>query len=169
MNGYSTTTTEAAPEAKVPATADLHGDPLPAGALARLGTTRWRHGANVTFVAFGSDGNTLITAGQDDTIRLWDMATGKEIRRFARPKSAGNNPAPVKLRGAVLRAKDQLDAQTPQLEVKKAPSDAPAKPQALEAVNAEIQAKKAQLEIQAKQRAMLRGDRNGLLVAVTPH
>src|SRR5262249_10882735 len=67
------------------ATADRYGDPLPAGALARLGTTRWRHGAPITFVAFGPEGQTLITAGQDNTIRLWDLATGKEIRRFAWP------------------------------------------------------------------------------------
>lgn len=69
------------------ATADAHGDPLPASALARLGTTRLRHEADVTFVAFGPDGNTLLTAGQDNTIRLWDLASGKEIRRFARPRA----------------------------------------------------------------------------------
>jgi WD40 repeat protein/beta-lactamase regulating signal transducer with metallopeptidase domain len=76
------------PEAKAPASADRQGDPLPAGALARLGTTRLRHGANVTFVTFGSDGKTLITAGQDNTVRLWDLATGKEVRRFDPPKPA---------------------------------------------------------------------------------
>ena len=35
---------EPVPEAKAKPTADPHGDPLPAGALARLGTTRLRHG-----------------------------------------------------------------------------------------------------------------------------
>jgi WD40 repeat protein len=81
---------EPGPEARGKA-ADSHGDPLPPGALARLGTTRLRHGGDVTFVAFGSDGKTLLTAGQDDTIRLWDLATGKEVRRFDRPK-----PLPLK-------------------------------------------------------------------------
>jgi beta-lactamase regulating signal transducer with metallopeptidase domain len=71
------------------ATADQLGDPLPAGALVRLGTTRLRHGAEITFVAFGSDGKTLITAGQDGTIRVWDPATGKELRRFDRPNASG--------------------------------------------------------------------------------
>src|SRR5262249_39848075 len=66
--------------------ADLHGDPLPPGALARLGTVRLRHGSDMTFVAFGAGGKTLLTAGQDQTIRLWDLGTGKEIRRFDAPK-----------------------------------------------------------------------------------
>jgi WD40 repeat protein/beta-lactamase regulating signal transducer with metallopeptidase domain len=84
--------TEAVPEANNKATADRLGDPLPAGARARLGTTRMRHGSEVTFVAFGSGGKTLLTAGRDNTVRLWDLATGKEIRRFAQPKPA--NPKP---------------------------------------------------------------------------
>jgi WD40 repeat protein len=69
-----------------PAT-DRYGDPLPDGALARLGTTRLRHGGNVTFVAFGPDGRTLITAAADN-VRIWDLASGREIRRFARPQPA---------------------------------------------------------------------------------
>jgi WD40 repeat protein/beta-lactamase regulating signal transducer with metallopeptidase domain len=85
---------ETAAEVKaVAATADTNGDALPAGALARLGTTRWRHGATITYVAFGPEGKTLITAGQDNTVRLWDMATGKEIRRFAPPRPEGR-PVP---------------------------------------------------------------------------
>jgi WD40 repeat protein/beta-lactamase regulating signal transducer with metallopeptidase domain len=78
------------PQANGKATADAHGDPLPAGALARLGTTRLRHGAEISFVAFGADGKTLLTASQDNTIRLWDLETGKEIRRFARPKPSNS-------------------------------------------------------------------------------
>src|SRR4051812_9256184 len=53
---------------------DSRGDALPAGALARLGTTRLRHGGDVTFIAFGRDGKTLVTAAQDGTIRVWDLA-----------------------------------------------------------------------------------------------
>jgi WD40 repeat protein/beta-lactamase regulating signal transducer with metallopeptidase domain len=78
-------TAETGPETKGRPSADPHGDLLPSGALARLGTTRWRHGAEVTFVSFTPDGKALLTAGQDNTIRLWDLASGKEIRRFARP------------------------------------------------------------------------------------
>jgi WD40 repeat protein len=68
-----------------PVATDLHGDPLPAGSLARLGSQRWRHAGAVTFVAFLPDGKGIITAGQDNTIRLWDRATGKEIRRYGKP------------------------------------------------------------------------------------
>jgi WD40 repeat protein len=84
---------ETPPQAKVQAPADSYGDALPAGALARLGTTRLRHGADVTFVAFGPEGKTLLTAGQDNTVRLWDLADGKELRRFARPAAVPPRPA----------------------------------------------------------------------------
>jgi WD40 repeat protein len=67
---------------------DVHGDSLPVGALARLGTARLRHGADVTFVAFVPGGKTLVTAGQDNTIRVWDLESGREIRRFSRPAPA---------------------------------------------------------------------------------
>jgi WD40 repeat protein len=33
-------------------------------------------------VAFSPDGKTLASAGDDQTIRLWETATGKEIRRL---------------------------------------------------------------------------------------
>jgi hypothetical protein len=63
----------AAPAASV----DYFGDPLPAGALARLGTARLR-GQVLTFSA---DGQTLITVGADRAFHYWDVANGKERRR----------------------------------------------------------------------------------------
>jgi WD40 repeat protein len=64
-----------------PPLTDFHGDPLPSGALARLGTVRFRHGGTVYFVTFLPDGK-LLSAGNDGTARLWDLNTGKEMRRF---------------------------------------------------------------------------------------
>src|SRR5690348_3938921 len=48
--------------------ADAHGDPLPPGARARLGTVRWRHGEPVTFAAFALDGKAVVTASVDGTL-----------------------------------------------------------------------------------------------------
>jgi WD40 repeat protein len=59
---------------------DLYGDPLPAGAVQRLGTVRFRH--NSTAIAYSPDGTILASGGRDNTIRLFDAASGKEIRRL---------------------------------------------------------------------------------------
>ena len=70
---------------------DLYGDPLPAGALQRLGTARFRH--NSTAIAYSPDGKMLASGGRDNTIRLLDAATGKEIRRMIGHKARSYSPA----------------------------------------------------------------------------
>src|SRR5262249_26340034 len=70
-------------EAEVrPGAAARQGDPLPPGAVARLGTMRFHH-LGATFVAFPLDGKRLLSAGDDGAARLWDVATGQEVRRLA--------------------------------------------------------------------------------------
>jgi RNA polymerase sigma factor (sigma-70 family) len=68
--------------AEKPAPADRYGDPLPPGAVARLGTVRFRQGSNIGSIAFAPDGKIVGTAGDDDVVRLWDLATGKELAHF---------------------------------------------------------------------------------------
>jgi RNA polymerase sigma factor (sigma-70 family) len=64
---------------------DLAGDDLPAGAMARLGTMRWRHADRVGFAEFLPDGKSVLSVGEDLTARVWEFPSGKEIRRIALP------------------------------------------------------------------------------------
>jgi WD40 repeat protein len=65
---------------------DRYGDPLPAGAVARVGTVRLYQGA-VAALVYTPDGKTLAAFDEyGDTIRLWDTATGKETAHFPGPK-----------------------------------------------------------------------------------
>lgn len=69
---------------------DLYGDPLPAGTIMRLGTTRFRHAGPVRCLAVSPDGRLLAPGGDDNVVRLWDAATRREIRQF----SIGNELSP---------------------------------------------------------------------------
>jgi RNA polymerase sigma factor (sigma-70 family) len=64
---------------------DRYGDPLPSGAVGRLGTLRFRHQHTVVSLAFSRDGKTIVSGSWDQTVRLWDAATGRELHRFAWP------------------------------------------------------------------------------------
>ncbi len=67
-------------DTKTPRT-DLYGDPLPPGAVMRLGTNRLRHPQyRGVAVAFLRDGKHLISCGGYE-VRVWDAATGRLVRR----------------------------------------------------------------------------------------
>lgn len=57
-------------------------DPLPVGAVARLGSNRLRHGDHVWGLAFTPDGRGLLAGGSDGSLILWDVATGRERVRL---------------------------------------------------------------------------------------
>jgi len=77
-----------------PAAVDALGDPLPTGAVGRLGTVRLRHGDYVFFAAYTRDGKGLLTAGIDQTLRLWQLPEGKELRRFDWGKATPTGESP---------------------------------------------------------------------------
>ncbi|HYV38579.1 MAG TPA: PQQ-binding-like beta-propeller repeat protein [Gemmataceae bacterium] len=60
---------------------DQAGEPLPKGAIARLGTTRLMHDGDATAVAFSPDGK-ILAASCSGKIIFWDSASGKRIRHL---------------------------------------------------------------------------------------
>src|SRR5262249_6556576 len=61
---------------------DRHGDPLPPGAVLRLGTIRLRHTAAVTSLSFAPDGRRLVAGSRNQTVHVWETATGRELVRW---------------------------------------------------------------------------------------
>lgn len=60
---------------------DRFGDPLPANAIARLGTVRFRD-ASISHVKFSPDGTMLATYGHRGTVSLWDAKSGRLMREI---------------------------------------------------------------------------------------
>jgi WD40 repeat protein len=59
---------------------DAYGDPLPVGAIARLGTLRFRHDSRGTEVYFLAGASQFVTGGPQGSVRIWDRETGRVVR-----------------------------------------------------------------------------------------
>jgi WD40 repeat protein len=64
------------------AATDRHGDPLPPGAVARLGTVRFRHPSSIVFAAFLPDGKRILSVSDGGMLSVCDYPSGKEIRHL---------------------------------------------------------------------------------------
>jgi len=68
-----------------PAGVDAAGDPLPASALARVGTQRFRHGVHsgmaIAELAISANGKRLATRPNlEQVVQVWDADTGRLVR-----------------------------------------------------------------------------------------
>src|SRR5262249_34663688 len=69
---------------------DAHGDALPAGAVARLGTVRLRHTRQVDYLALSPGGALLATGNNFEAVlQVWQTAPGKGV--LYRPVPEGFN------------------------------------------------------------------------------
>jgi WD40 repeat protein len=76
----------------VPIRTDAYGDPLPKGVRFRLGSVRLRHDGDVMALAWMPDGRTLVSAGWDRTIRLWQIPGGKLLAKWDKMDGAVFSP-----------------------------------------------------------------------------
>ena len=61
---------------------DRHGDPLPPGAVLRLGTVKYRQDSRIDRIAYTTDGKHFVTDGEDSVLRVWDASAGRVVRRI---------------------------------------------------------------------------------------
>src|SRR5262249_55601506 len=74
----------AAPPRPLAVRLDLYGDPLPPGAVARLGTVRLRQPLGVWQVSFSQSGQQVLSVGERSLLVL-DVPSRKLARRLALP------------------------------------------------------------------------------------
>jgi RNA polymerase sigma factor (sigma-70 family) len=84
---------------------DRFGDPLPEGALTRLGTMRFRHGRGTT-LAFAPDGKSVLSCGADHTLRTWDLASGRLLREQRLPSEPTTSAFVLSPDGRLLAYQD---------------------------------------------------------------
>jgi RNA polymerase sigma factor (sigma-70 family) len=83
---------------------DRFGDPLPGGALARLGTVRFRLGGWGESVLFTADGRRLISRDGGRGARLWEVSTGRPLGHLSLPGNERVGPIALSPDGQTLAA-----------------------------------------------------------------
>jgi RNA polymerase sigma factor (sigma-70 family) len=81
---------------------DRLGDLLPAEAVARLGTTRFRAGQFISGLMFTPDGKVLISHGATGAVSLWEFPTGREIGGITGKGGASNRSAALSPNGKLI-------------------------------------------------------------------
>jgi len=68
---------------------DALGDPLPPGAIQRIGSSRLRHGGDVNRIRYTPNGKAIASISSDGLLNMWDAVTGKMLWRIkaGNPKS----------------------------------------------------------------------------------
>jgi WD40 repeat protein len=69
------------PRGQKPGT-DCYGDPLPPGVVSRMGSVRLLQAGSVSALAFSPDSKALASGSWEGAVRLWEVRTGRELRRF---------------------------------------------------------------------------------------
>src|SRR5262249_48091405 len=96
---------QATPRAAV----DAQGDPLPDGAVARLGTLRFNHGEGLNALYYSPDGKTIISEG-NGFIRRWDATDGKALAEIPTPKPSFDDQTVLLADGNTLITLNQDNA-----------------------------------------------------------
>src|SRR5438445_391879 len=65
---------------------DAQGDALPEHAIARIGSTRLRHGGVIDALAMSPDNRLIASRGYDKFIRVWEAKTGRLLWEFSTPQ-----------------------------------------------------------------------------------
>lgn len=88
-------------QAETRAAVDRFGDPLPEGAVARLGTVRFNHGEGLHGLFFSADGKTIFSQG-NGSVCSWDASNGKKLDRVLTNKPYFEFPTILRADGKTL-------------------------------------------------------------------
>jgi RNA polymerase sigma factor (sigma-70 family) len=99
---------DAAPGAQGKGRIDRYGDPLPAGSVLRLGTSRYRHGTVIDKLSVSADGKiAIVSSGMHihGTVRVYDLLTGLLRPTFGNLSKNVNEGVAISPDGRILATK----------------------------------------------------------------